>query len=257
MVRENHTAKIHNDVPMDKAESMGAIALFGEKYGDTVRVVEFGNSVELCGGTHLESTGSIGIVKIISEGAIAAGVRRIEAVTALTAEKYIDGKIEAINEISSILKSTGNITDSINRLIEENTTLKKKVEKYQVKETNFILEELMKKKRLLGDIHFVSGRLETDSPDILKNLAYNIRSSSDNTVLVIGSEIKGKANILVMVSDNLVNERNINATEIVREIASEIEGSGGGQPFLATAGGNNPSGIEAAISKAVHFLQNL
>ncbi len=257
MVRENHTAKIHNDVPMDKAESMGAIALFGEKYGDTVRVVEFGNSVELCGGTHLESTGSIGIVKIISEGAIAAGVRRIEAVTALTAEKYIDGKIEAINEISSILKSTGNITDSINRLIEENTTLKKKVDKYQVKETNIILEELMKKKRLLGDIHFISGRLETDSPDILKNLAYNIRSSSDNTVLVIGSEIKGKANILVMVSDNLVNERNINATEIVREIASEIKGSGGGQPFLATAGGNNPSGIEAAISKAAHFLQNL
>jgi alanyl-tRNA synthetase len=255
MVRENNSSNITNGIPMDKARKMGAIALFGEKYGDTVRVVEFGKSVELCGGTHLESTGSIGIVKITSESAIASGVRRIEAVTASVAENYINMKINTIDEITILLKSTGNIIDSINKLIDENTTLKKTIEKYQAQSADIIIKELLKKAVFVGSVRFISGKIETDSPDVLKNIAYRIRGSADNIVLAIGSETKGKASMLVMVSDNLVHDSKISAVEIVREIASEISGSGGGQPFLAIAGGKNPAGIERAILKTADYLK--
>jgi len=255
MVRENYTGKITKGVSMANARSMGAIALFGEKYDDTVRVVEFGKSVELCGGTHVKHTGSIGIVKIISESAIASGVRRIEAITALKAEKYIREKIRTIDEVASLLKSPGNITDSIDKLIYENTKLKKIIEKHQEQSANMIMKELLKKEVLINKIRFVSGRIETDSPDVMKNIAYQVRRSSDNIVMVIGSEHKGKANILVHVSDNLVNEKNINAVTIIREIAAEIKGSGGGQPFLAIAGGKYPAGIESAISKATDIIK--
>jgi alanyl-tRNA synthetase len=255
MVRENHTAKITTGVSMESAHSMGAIALFGEKYGDTVRVVEFGNSVELCGGTHVGATGSIGIVKIVSESGIAAGIRRIEAVTASKADEYINTKLSSVEEIANLLKSTGNITDSVQKLIAENSSLKKTIEKFQAQSASGMLKDLLEKAVIINNIRFVSGQLETDSPDILKNIAYQIRSSSDNTVLVIGSETSGKANILVMVSDNLVKERNINAVTIIREIADEINGGGGGQPFLATAGGKNPAGILRALAKAADLLQ--
>ena len=236
---------------------MGAMALFGEKYGDTIRVVEFGKSIELCGGTHVEATGTIGIVKIVSEGAIAAGIRRIEAVTASKAEEYINKRLNTIDEITTLLKSTGNITESVERLIAENSSLKKTIEKFQVQSATIMVKELLEKAVTINNIRFVSGKIEKDSPDILKNIASHIRNSSDNTVLVIGSEYQGKANILVMVSDNLVKEGNINAATIIKEIASEINGGGGGQPFLATAGGKNPSGIERAIEKAEGLIQNL
>ena len=255
MVRENHTAKITTGVSMERAHSMGAIALFGEKYGDTVRVVEFGNSVELCGGTHVGATGSIGIVKIVAEGGIAAGVRRIEAVTASKADEYINTKLSSVEEIANLLKSTGNITDSVQKMIAENSSLKKTIEKFQAQSASVMLKDLLEKAVIINNIRFVSGQLENYSPDILKNIAYQIRSSSDNTVLVIGSETSGKANLLVMVSDNLVKERNINAITIIREIADEINGGGGGQPFLATAGGKNPAGILRALAKAADLLQ--
>ena len=257
MVRENHTGKITNGVSMETAKAMGAMALFGEKYGDKVRVVEFGKSVELCGGTHVESTGTIGIVKIVSEGAIAAGIRRIEAVTAAKAETYINERLKTLDDIASLLKSTGNITDSVERLMTEHNSLKKSVEKFQVQSVNILLKELVDKAVLINNIKFVSGQIETDSTDVLKNIAYQIRSSSENTILVIGSESGGKANILIMVSDNLVKERNINAVTIIKGIAEEINGSGGGQPFLATAGGKNPAGIGNAIKKAAEYIQKI
>ena len=257
MVRENHTGKITNGVSMENAKAMGAMALFGEKYGDKVRVVEFGKSVELCGGTHVESTGTIGIVKIVSEGAIAAGVRRIEAVTAAKAETYINERLKTLDDIASLLKSTGNITDSVERLMTEHNSLKKSVEKFQVQSVNILLKELVDKAVLINNIKFISGQIETDSTDVLKNIAYQIRSSSENTILVIGSESGGKANILIMVSDNLVKERNINAVTIIKGIAEEINGSGGGQPFLATAGGKNPEGIGNAIKKAAEYIQKI
>jgi len=255
MVRENHNSIVTNGVSMEKAISMGAMALFGEKYGDTVRVVEFGKSVELCGGTHVEATGNIGIVKIVSEGAIAAGIRRIEAITASKAEEYISEKLNIIDEIASILKSTGGITESVEKLIAENASLKKTIDKFQVQSATIMLKDLVEKAVIINNIKVVSGQLETDSSDVLKNIACQIRNSSENTVFIIGSKTRGKANILVLVSDNLVKERNINAVTIIKEIAGEINGSGGGQPFLATAGGNNPAGIPHALAKAADFLQ--
>jgi len=255
MVRENHSSKVTNGVSMEKAKSMGAMALFGEKYGDTVRVVEFGKSVELCGGTHVEATGSIGMVKIVSEGAIAAGIRRIEAVTASKAEEYINKRLNTVDEIASLLKSTGNIVESVEKLISENSSLKKMIDKFQLQSATLLLKNLIEKSVIINNIRFVSGQIETDSSDILKNNAYQIRNSSDNTVLVIGSETGGKANILVLVSDNLVKERNINAVSIIKEIAGEINGGGGGQPFFATAGGKNPAGIPGALAKAAEFLR--
>ncbi|MCX6255094.1 MAG: alanine--tRNA ligase [Bacteroidia bacterium] len=257
MVRENQSSKVTAGVSMKKAQSMGAMALFGEKYGDTVRVVEFGKSVELCGGIHVKATGSIGIVKIVSEGAIAAGIRRIEAVTASKAEEYINGRLKTIDEITSLLKSTGSITESVEKLIAENFSQKKMIEKFQTQSATVMLKDLVEKAVIINKIRFVSGQIETDSPDVLKNIAYQIKTSSDNTVLVIGSETSGKANILVMVSDNLVKDRNINAVNIIKEIAGEINGGGGGQPFLATAGGKNPEGIQRALSKAAGILQKL
>ena len=256
MVRENHRSRVTNGVTMEKARSMGAMALFGEKYGDTVRVVEFGKSVELCGGTHVESTGTIGIVKIITEGAIAAGIRRIEAVTASKAEEYINEKLKTLDEIALLLKSTGNVKESVERLLTENNSLKKSVEKYQAQSTRIVLKELIEKAETINNIRFISGKVETESAEVLKNIAYQIRSTSENTVLVIGSESSGKANLLVMVSDNLVKDRNINAVTLIKEISIEINGGGGGQPFLATAGGKNPSGIINAIRKAAEYLKN-
>lgn len=255
MVRENYAGKVTYGVTMEKAKSMGAMALFGEKYGDTVRVVEFGKSVELCGGTHVESTGTIGMVKIISEGAIASGVRRLEAVTALKAEKYINEKLNMVDDIASLLKTTGSITESVEKLIAENSSLKKTIGKFQSQSASIMLKELLEKAVIINNIKFVSGKLDTDSPDVLKNIAYQIRSSSENTVLVIGSETAGKANILVMVSDNLVKERNLSAVAIIKEISAEINGGGGGQEFLATAGGKNPAGIQNALAKAAALLQ--
>jgi alanyl-tRNA synthetase len=255
MVRDNYTGRITEGVSMEEAKSIGAMALFGEKYGDHVRVVEFGESVELCGGTHVESTGVIGIVKIISEGAIASGIRRIEAVTALKAEEFINEKLKIVDDISALLKSTGSIKDSVEKLMSENNSLKKSVEKFRIQSVTGNIKELINKAVVVNKIRFVSGEVETDSTEVLKNIAYQIRTSSSNTVMVIGSELNGKASLLVTVTDDLVGKRNINAVAIIRDISGEINGGGGGQPFLATAGGKNPAGIQSAIRKAAGFLQ--
>jgi alanyl-tRNA synthetase len=194
-------------------------------------------------------------VKIVSEGAVAAGIRRIEAVTAAKAEEYINDRLKTVDDVVTLLESSGSITDSVKKLLAENKSLKKSVEKFQVESATLRLKELVEKAVKINNITFVSGRIETDSADIMKNIAYQLRTSSDNTVMVIGSENAGKANILVAVSDDLVNGRNISAVEIIREISGEINGGGGGQPFLATAGGKNPEGIQRAIKKAAEFLK--
>ena len=257
MVRESNSINVSEGISMTQAHEMGAMALFGEKYGETVRVVRFGESVELCGGTHVGNTGSIGIIKIVSEGAIAAGIRRIEAVTAARAEEYINEKISSVEDITVLLKSTGDIRDSVQKLLAENTTLKKEIEKLQMQSVSVIVTELEGKAVLINGIRFLSGLVESASAEMLKTIAYQIRKSSENTVLVAGSEAAEKAHLLVMVSDTLVKEKNISAAAIIKEIAAEINGGGGGQPFLATAGGRNPSGIPAAIKKAEEYIKKL
>ena len=257
LIRENHYCRVTENISLKKAKSMGAMALFGEKYGETVRVVEFGNSVELCGGTHVESTASIGIIKIVSEGAIAAGIRRIEAVTAAKADEYINEKLNLLDEIGVLLKSTGNVKESVEKLIAENNYLRKTVEKFEAQSAHFALENLEENAIIIKNIRYVAGQIETDSPDTLKKIAFEVRKASDNSVVVIGSAIGDKANIVVMVSDKLVNEKNISAVNIIKEIAPEINGAGGGQPFLATAGGKNPDGIKKAIKKAEEYIRKL
>ncbi|MFZ0282016.1 MAG: alanine--tRNA ligase [Bacteroidales bacterium] len=256
MVRESSNIRITEGVTLKEAQKMGAMALFGEKYGETVRVVQFGMSVELCGGTHVPNTGTIGIVKIITEGAIAAGVRRLEAVTAEKAEEYINEKIDSLEEVASFLKST-DIRDSVEKLVSENLALKKSFEKHENQSAMAIAGDLEAKSVLINGIQFLSGIVEAGSADVMKTIAYQIRNTSDNSVLVIGSVINEKANILVMVSDRLVKEKKINAATIVKEIAGEISGGGGGQPFLATAGGKNTRGIPAAIKKAEEYIKTL
>jgi alanyl-tRNA synthetase len=257
MVRSNYKSEISTGVSMKDAKNMGAMALFGEKYGDTVRVVKFGSSVELCGGTHVSSTGSIGFIKIVSEGAIAAGIRRIEALTASKAEEYINDKLDTIDQISSLLKNSSNIAESVEKLISENSLQKKNIEKFQEQDASSQLKKLVENAAEINNIQFISGTIETDSPEMLKNVAYGIRNKSENSVFVIASEKAGKANIIVLVSDNLVKERNINAVTIIKKIAAEIEGGGGGQPFMATAGGKKPSGIINAISKANEYIRSI
>jgi alanyl-tRNA synthetase len=255
LIRQNHTRIVSDGVTMEKAKAMGAMALFGEKYGDKVRVVEFGNSVELCGGTHVDSTGSIGLLKIVAEGAIAAGIRRIEAVTAGKAIEYINEKLNALEEISNILKSTGNIKDSVEKLVTENSALKKTIEKFEAQSAELIIRDLASKTVIVNKISFISGQLDSESPEMLKNIAFQIRKSSENTILVLGAAAAGKANLVVMVSDDLVKNKNISATAIIKEISGEINGGGGGQPFLATAGGKNPAGIPKALQKAHSLVQ--
>jgi alanyl-tRNA synthetase len=254
MIRESTESRIAEGIPVEKALEMGAMALFGEKYGSTVRVVTFGKSVELCGGTHVKNTGSIGLFKIISEGAIAAGIRRIEAVTAAKAEEYVNERLASVDEVAAILKSTGNIRESVEKLVFENAQLRKNIEKYELQSVYATIKELEKKSVSIKGINFISSRVEEGSPDMLKNIGFQFRKVSDNTVLVLGAEINGKAHLMVMVSDPLIKERKIDAVALIREIAPEIRGGGGGQPFLATAGGKNPSGIQEALRKAEEYL---
>jgi len=257
LVRQNNQRQVTDNIPLKEAKAMGAMALFGEKYSETVRVVKFGDSVELCGGTHVESTASIGIIKIVSEGAIAAGIRRIEAVTAEKANDYINIKLSAAEDIAAMLKSTGNILESVEKLISENNAFKKTIERYQAKMAMNSLREIESNSVDIKDIKFISGLIEADSAETLKTIAFEVRKKYDNSVLVIGSSIAGKANLVVMVSDRLVKEKNINAVIIIKEVAGEISGGGGGQPFLATAGGKNPEGLPKALKKAEEYLKKI
>lgn len=255
LVRNNFTQQVRDDIPLKEALSMGAMALFGEKYGETVRVVQFGDSVELCGGTHVDSTAGIGLIKIVSEGAIAAGIRRIEAITGSKADEYVNEKIAELEDVASMLKSTGNVRESVEKLLSENTVLRKTVEKYKSRIAKDIISDLVKNATRIGDVTFIRGQVEADSAETLKSIAFEIRKMPGSNIAVLGSTIGEKAGLVAMVSDQLTKEGKIAATDIIREIASEISGGGGGQPFMATAGGKNPGGITKALERAGEYIR--
>jgi alanyl-tRNA synthetase len=257
MVRENIQSDVIDGASPEEAGKMGAMALFGEKYGDKVRVVKFGDSIELCGGTHVTSTGNIGLIKILSEGAIASGIRRIEAVTASKAEEYVNNRLDSYDQIALLLKSTGNLTENVEKVIQENSSLRKTIEKLQGQSSASIRKALEEKAVSVGSFRLITGVVDADSAEMLKTIAHQIRNSGIDTVLVLGSEIEGKANLLVMVSDNLAKSGKINAAAIIKEISPQINGGGGGQPFLATAGGKNPDGIPAALTRAEEILRKM
>jgi alanyl-tRNA synthetase len=235
---------------------MGAMALFGEKYGENVRVIIFGNnySVELCGGTHVPATGKIGIFKIISESSIAAGVRRIEAYTALKAEQYIDGQLKLLHSINESLKHPKDALKAVNSLLEERNTLQKDLEKLKNEKTNALRKDLTGKITHINGINLIAEKINVPDAATIKNLSFQLKSQVDNLFLVLAAEINGRPLISMMISDNLVKEKSYDANVIIKELAKEIKGGGGGQAFYATAGGKDISGIDNVIKRSASFI---
>jgi alanyl-tRNA synthetase len=255
-IRENIFLQEERNVPYDQAISSGVTALFGEKYGDFVRVITFDASFskELCGGTHVKATGQIGYFKIVSESAVAAGVRRIEAITGIAAETYINEQTKLVQQVKELLKNPKDVAKSIETLLEENTRLKKEIEKSVLEKSSGLKDDLAKKAEIINGVNFIAQRVELPNADAIKNLAYNLKDIVPNLFLVLAADIAGKPNITVMIAENLVKEKGLHAGNIIKELAKEVKGGGGGQPFFATAGGSDVSGIDNALAKAKSFL---
>jgi alanyl-tRNA synthetase len=257
MIRENQPAHITLE-SFENSRKMGAMALFGEKYGDRVRVVKFGDSVELCGGTHVENTGQIGYFKIISESSIAAGIRRIEAITGRKYEQYAEKQEFTLRNLNELLGNPQDLIKAVKNLLDEKTEIQKKIELYNQQQINTIKTSLLNQVKKIGGINLIYGETTIlDSSEAVKDTAFQLRALVDNVYLVLGSIVNGKPMLTVMIADNLVKEKGLNASEIVRIAAKEIQGSGGGQSFYATAGGKNADGLGRAIEVAVGFVMNL
>ncbi len=250
-IRENISANIQL-MAIDEAKKTGAMALFGEKYGDVVRVVTFDKSfsIELCGGCHVPTTGQIGVFKITSEGAVAAGIRRIEAITSLKAEEFFNSQIHLINEIKQALKGSKDVLKSITQLQDDNIELQKQLQELYKEKAGAIKADLKAKIKSVNGVNLVVEKIELSSAEETKNLLFELRNEVQNLACVIGQEVKGKPSISVILSDNLVKEKNLNAGALIRELAKEINGGGGGQPFYAQAGGTKTDGIANALKKA-------
>ena len=252
-IRENYPLQEKRDTPIAEAQAMGAMALFSEKYGETVRVIQFGTSTELCGGTHVKATGEIGMVRIVSETSIASGIRRIEAITAKSVEQLIDFQQASLTDARDFFNNTPDLMSAIRKSIEESSELKKQVETFVHEKIMSLRDELIQEALIIKGIKVIN--LETNLPaEMIKTLAFQIRNiESEKLFFVTGSVYEGKPSLTVLLSDDLV-EKGFNAVNIVRDAAKEIQGGGGGQPFFATAGGKNADGIQKAIEKALEAL---
>jgi alanyl-tRNA synthetase len=255
LIRANNKLDERREVPIAEAESMGAIALFGEKYGEQVRVIRFGESVELCGGTHVGSTGMIGQFVILSEGSISAGVRRIEAITAEKAEEYVERNLKTLKEVAHLFNNPADVKSATEEMISKYQALSKQVESYEKENAGKLKKELQGEIESINGIYFLAKQLKVDNPAILKDIAFQLKGEVENLFLVLAAEIDGKASIHVMIADNLVKERGLNAGAIIRDLAKAVNGSGGGQPFYATAGGKEPAGIPLLIKNARGLLK--
>jgi alanyl-tRNA synthetase len=253
-IRENTNREENREVPIQQAQEMGAMMLFGEKYGESVRVIKFGESVELCGGIHVEATGQIGLFKIVSESAIAAGVRRIEAITGQRAEKYVNDQLKILKSIGDTIKGSKDVLDGVMNLLKQNTELSKQIEGFEREHLNILKADLKSKVLTKKGVNIIALQVDIISANMMKDVAFQLKNEIENLYLVLGADIDGKPNLTVMISENLVNEKGLNAGQIVREAGREIKGGGGGQPFYATAGGKDVSGLQAAIEKALSFI---
>ncbi|MEB3345443.1 alanine--tRNA ligase [Aquimarina gracilis] len=252
-IRENLPLEERRGISYDQAISEGAIALFGEKYGDSVRAIRFGESMELCGGTHVQNTRDIWHFKITSESAIAAGVRRIEAITSDAAKEYFTSQSEAYNEVKSVLKNAKDPVKAITSLQEENTSLKKQIEALLKDKAKSLKGDIKSEFEEIAGVNFLAKKVDLDAAGI-KDLCFELGGEIENILVVFGAEQNGKALLSCYVSKNLVAEKELNAGQIVRELGKFIQGGGGGQPFFATAGGKNPAGIEEALAQAKQYL---
>lgn len=251
-IRANYPLQERRDCPIEEARTLGAMMLFGEKYGERVRVVKYGDSVELCGGTHVSATGNIGFFKILCESAISAGVRRIEAVTGAFAEKYV-------YQLESLLKSVQNalnnpsVEQAVKRLIDENAEMSRQIEEKKQEQIATLREALSKTCVEENGMMLIARQIPATA-DVIKNVAFGIKPQFPNLVMVAGSTVGGKVTLTIMLGDDIV-AKGVNAAQVVREAAKEINGGGGGQPFFATAGGKKVDGIEAAIMRAVELIR--
>lgn len=255
-IRENIPVVI-KEMGKDEAVQMGAMALFGEKYGDRVRVVVIdpNYSIELCGGTHIGSTGELGIFKIRSESAVAAGVRRIEAISGETAAQYIDEQLSQLASIREALKNPKEILKAVESLNAENSELKKKIESLEAKQLAIIKQELLKRTETINGVSFIGAVIETSSADGLKKLCFDLKNDLANYLVVLAANVDGKANVAVMLSDELATTKGLEAPKIIKEhIAGLIKGGGGGQKTLATAGGQDAGNLPQVIEKVKSLL---
>jgi alanyl-tRNA synthetase len=254
-IRENIPVEI-TYLKKEEAIAKGAIAFFGEKYGDIVRVVTIDPSfsIELCGGIHVYYTGMIGTCKILSEGATAAGVRRIEAITGVEAQNFFYNQLKEIKEIAALLK-TSDPVKSLRQLVEEKSLLEKKVESLENKLLSQTKQQLLNKVQKLNDINFIGQVVDVNSADALKKLCFDLKTSLTNYVVVLAANIEGKANVAILLDDNIAASKNLEAPKIIKEyVAPLIKGGGGGQKTLATAGGQDASNLQQVIEKVKSLL---
>ena len=256
MIRKDFPRDEHRDVPMDEAKKMGAIALFGEKYGDAVRVMRFGPSCELCGGIHTTSTGRIGFFKIVSESSVAAGIRRIEAKTGRECEELMYNIEDTLKAVKAFFNNAKDLQGVIQKYIDEHDAMKKEIESFQAQMVERTARQLVEKARVAGGVKVVTAVLPME-PAAAKDLAFKVRANVQGPLLcVLGTTYQDKPQLSIMMSDDMVADHGLNAGQMVREAAKLIQGGGGGQPHFAQAGGKNPDGISAAVDKVLE-LANL
>lgn len=256
-IRENIALDEKRNVPIEKAKSLGAMALFGEKYGDFVRVITFDPqfSVELCGGTHVPATGTIGLFKIISESSVAAGVRRIEAITGEAAEKYVRIELALLDEVKRMLKNPKDVLTSLKNLADEKHVLEKKLEILHGERANQIKNELAQKAVKANGHTLILEQVTVPNADALKNIAYALRNQFDDLLLILAADVDHKPQVAVMIGEKLMQTKKFHAGNMVKELAREIDGGGGGQPFFATAGGKNLNGLGSVLEKARRMVE--
>ena len=255
MIRQNIPLDEHRDMPFDEAKKLGAIALFGEKYGDKVRVVRFGPSCEFCGGIHAKATGNIGFFKILSESSVAAGIRRIEATTGYDCEERLYQMEDVLKNIKSFFNNAKDLQGVVRKYIEEHDAMKKEIEGYQAQAVERAAQRMVEKARDVNGVKVITTLLPM-APAAAKDLAFKVRAAVDGSMLcVIGSHENQKPQLTIMMSDDMVSDHGLNAGQLVREAAKLIQGGGGGQPHFAQAGGKNVDGLSAAIDKVLELCQ--
>jgi alanyl-tRNA synthetase len=251
------TLKEQRNVPYQEALNSGVTALFGEKYGDFVRVITFDDmySKELCGGTHVKNTGDIALFRISSESAVSAGVRRIEAITSTKALNFLNEQSKTLENLKSLLKNPVDIRKSLEQLIDEHQKSKKIIEKFLQEKATSIKAELKNKVQLINKVNFIAEKIDLQDVDLIKNLLFELREELPNAYILLAAEIDAKPHLALIISEDLLKEKNINASNIIRDLGKEIQGGGGGQAFFATAGGKNVHGLTNAIKKAKDFIK--
>jgi alanyl-tRNA synthetase len=250
-IRENIELLEERNVPIQQAMDKGAMALFGEKYGDFVRVITFDPkfSLELCGGTHVKATGEIGYFKIMSESSVAAGVRRVEAITGATVEEWLNNQSATVDKVRELLNNPKDIVKGVEALLEENQQLKSKLDSILIEKARQVKTSLLGKVSNVNGVNMIVEQIELPSADLIKNLSFDLKNQLDNLFLLLGADIEGKPHLSLIISENLIKDKSMNATQIIRTLAKEIQGGGGGQPFYATAGGKQMEGLKKALEQ--------